>query len=294
MATPATGQESVEKYLDGLAAQLGHLPPQARREELLRIRLRLEENLRRMENGRQPIAPNEPAAAAAAAPVAPVAPSRPTVAVPPRPVPLRAVPRGQAARPWKLAPKEAMWLGVCAGIAERVGIETGAVRLGALALGLLTGPFALFAYIIAYGVFSVQTPAEVAPKPQGWRAVGAVVASSASAVALFAMARVLCEVILRAHTLLMAPAVGVIPNPWNWFLQSGTTLLFWTLLWSAPLAVLGALPLPGGWSPTLRKTAQAVVAVMGIAAAFGVASLLTGAALQILPQYAGVVVAPGG
>lgn len=256
MPLPATQQNPVDKYLEGISAQLGHLPPQARHEELVRIRLRIEEDMRRME--RTP------------------------------PARFKAV-----LRPWSLAPREAAWLGVCAGIAQHLGVEALHVRMAALALGLLTGPFALLAYIVAYGLLSVNTPDEALRRPDGWRAMGAVASVTGGAILFFMLAQALSIMILRVHGYLLSPAVVAVPHPWDWFAQTGGTLLFWTVLWSAPLAVLGALPLAGQWDTTLRKVALAVVALMGIAAAFGVACLLVGAMTQVLPSTLGVVIAPG-
>lgn len=265
----ALEQERINQYLQDLAGQLDDLPPQARRDELLRIRLQIERNLQALDGAPSPRpAPPPTASPAVAARLAP------------------------APRPLALSTRDVEWLGVCAGLAEYWRIDPVFVRVGAVALGLLTGPFALIAYIGAYSALSVQTPQAAMPRPRGLRAIGAVAMASATALFVFLMAQFFALIILQAHGLLMEPMTPSLGHPWNWFVESDTRLFFWTLLWAAPLALLGALPLAGQWGSTLSKVSQAVVALFGIVCAFGIACLFVGALLQVLPHLTGVAVAP--
>lgn len=285
----ALEQDRIDRYLESLADQLGDLPPRERRDELMRIRLRIERDLQALEKTPPSQLASPPVAdrPVERAPVTP-APAN-TMAVPARTV---AVPRPAGPRPFALSRRNVQWLGVCGGLAEHWGLDPTLVRLGAVTLGLLMGPFALFAYLAAYSALSVQTPQAALPRPNGWRVMRAVASTVSSALALFLVVQLLVWVVLRTHDVLMEPVQVGIPHPWNWFAGYGGVLLFWTVLTAAPLAILGALPLAGQWDSTLAKTAHAVVALFGIAAAFGLACLFVGALMQVLPHITGIGVGP--
>lgn len=283
----ALEQERIDRYLENLAGQLGDLPPRERRDELMRIRLRIERDLQELEKKATP-----PVEAAPRPPErAPARPAPAAVAVPARAVPAQRPAVGRP--PLALSTRNVEWLGVCGGLAAYWGLDPTLVRLGAVTLGLLTGPFALLAYLAAYSALSVMTPSDAVPQPDGWKAIRAVASVTAGAVALFVVMQLVTWVLLRGHVVLMDPIAATLHHPWNWFAEAGRPLFFWTVLTAVPLALLGALPLPSQWNSTLAKLAHAVVALYGIVAAFGLACLFVGALMQVLPHLTGIGVGNG-
>jgi hypothetical protein len=74
---------------------------------------------------------------------------------------------------------------------------------------------------------------------------------------------------------------------WGWYLQQQGSLLFWTLFLSLPVALLGALPMAGGWDRTLRRLSQAVLALYAVVICFGLASAVAGVILQTVRELKG-------
>lgn len=61
--------------------------------------------------------------------------------------------------PWRRIPGDGLLAGVCAGLARAVGVQPLLVRLGFVAAGLASGPFAVLAYVVLAAVLPVETPA---------------------------------------------------------------------------------------------------------------------------------------
>ena len=66
-------------------------------------------------------------------------------------------------------PQDGVLAGVCAGLADALHVQPLFVRLGFVALGLMSGPFAVIAYIVLAAVLPVdqaEIPPHARPKPE--------------------------------------------------------------------------------------------------------------------------------
>lgn len=61
--------------------------------------------------------------------------------------------------PWRRVPADGMLAGVCAGLARALNVQPLLVRLGFVAAGLASGPFAVLGYVVLAAVLPVDQPA---------------------------------------------------------------------------------------------------------------------------------------
>jgi hypothetical protein len=156
------------------------------------------------------------------------------------------------------------------------------VRIFFLILGL-TGPLAVALYLMLYAEMYFRSPQ--APRFD-WIAF---------AKRLFGFVAVLF--ILYEGTVgtwfgslyLLERYAAVSPatlKPWNWM---GTYLnepMFLAVVLLSPLAILSGMPMINDWDKTLRRMAQAGLALYGVFVSLGLASLLCGIILHFVRQAA--------
>lgn len=179
---------------------------------------------------------------------------------------------------------EPIWLGVCAYNAERLGVEPWMVRLALGVFGLFTGPLALFAYVAAYGEYYANLDAKDRP-PIDW---GRLALRAAAPVVVLILLRwgsgQALELLAWGHERIFKetlPALG----DWDWFrFREGAifALAFFLVL---PLSVLSGLPLANAWGHSLKRLAQAIIALYAVALCFGIASVLAGVILDRVQAY---------
>ncbi len=178
------------------------------------------------------------------------------------------------------------WLGVCFWMSEQSGLPPWAVRLMALMLGLATGPLALTVYAGVWfwlrATGALPAGGRLRPVRLAWRLAVTVLVS----VALYLGAEYAYKGLVFA---MITWAKRPVPEtgPWGWYLQEQGTLVFWTLLLCLPVALLGGLPMAGGWDRTLRRVSQALLALYAVAVCFGLASAIAGIILQIVSDFTG-------
>lgn len=68
--------------------------------------------------------------------------------------------------PWRRLPAEGVLAGVCAGLARALNVQPLLVRLGFVAAGLASGPFAVLGYIVLAAVLPVEEEARPNDKRQ--------------------------------------------------------------------------------------------------------------------------------
>jgi hypothetical protein len=71
---------------------------------------------------------------------------------------------------------------------------------------------------------------------------------------------------------------------WGWLPDWRGYFLFWALMYCLPVRAVAALPVTANWDATLRKTADAGMALYAVVLCFGVASALTGAIVRGIQQ----------
>lgn len=181
----------------------------------------------------------------------------------------------------KAAPTGRVWLGVCHAAADRFGVPVLAIRLIFAALG----PFGVVAYLFAYAegrYLSRTLPREPVSWPRvGLRAGGAFVALLLLRWAADYAVDGLRHGLERFANRPMPPL-----GSWGWLQYEGPFLFVLAFFCAIPLAVLSGLPVPPGWDHTLKRCAQAVIALYGIALSFGIASVIVGVVLDFVGEFA--------
>ncbi len=193
--------------------------------------------------------------------------------------------RADAARGSESSPNR-RWLGVCHWAAERSGLPPYAVRAMVLLLGLVTAPLALAAYALVWfwlrAVGALPDAGRLRPVRLVWRLAITVFL----AVALYLGAKYGFRALAFAMENWAKRPVPEL-GQWGWYLQEQGSLLFWTLFLTLPVALLGALPMAGGWDRTLRRVSQAMLALYAVVICFGLASVVAGIILQTVHELKG-------
>ena len=185
--------------------------------------------------------------------------------------------------PRETAPQP-VWLGVCAYNAERFGLEPWMPRLGAVLLGLVTGPLALACYLAAFAEYYLSIDKkerpEIAPGPLALRAF----APLAALVALRWGAGKAEALIAYGHEqLVKAPLPPA--GDWAWLQYYGPTYFYLAVLSVVPLGILSGLPLANAWGHSLKRLSQAIVALYGVMLCFGLASIIVGVIIDRVEVY---------
>jgi phage shock protein PspC (stress-responsive transcriptional regulator) len=183
-----------------------------------------------------------------------------------------------------------VWLGVCADLAKRFGLEPRYLRLGVLALGvfltiiyalaqLVLAPFLLIAYLAAYFVIRLAKPVSERRPIDYWGLLNGAGLTLLLLMGLEALAQLLLLAVPAVYARLTASPLDL-ERTWRWLELRHLQLFTHAVLVVTPFAVLGRLPVPPGWDKTLTKTAQAFTALYALALAYGIALLLTGAIIE--------------
>ncbi len=178
----------------------------------------------------------------------------------------------------------AVWLGVCAFNAERFGAAPWMFRVGAVLLGLVTGPLALLCYLGGYAELYFTTEKdERDPIDYGTLAVRTIT-PLAAAIALRWLAYKLLALLTYGYEKAFSEPVPPL-GKWDWLAHYDGTFFF--LLWTSviPLGILSGLPLANAWGHSLKRLAQALVALYFMTLCFGIAMVLVGLILDRVQPY---------
>lgn len=178
----------------------------------------------------------------------------------------------------------AVWLGVCAHNAARFGVDPWMVRAAAFVLGLLVGPLAFLCYLGGYAEWYISTPAKSRPSID-WLAVARRSAGPIVALVLLRWGGGKAESLISYGYERIAG--GPVPplGAWAWlqfYEGAAFYLIFLTVL---PMGVMSGLPLANAWGYSLKRLAQALVALYGVLVCFGLASILAGTILDRVEVY---------
>jgi phage shock protein PspC (stress-responsive transcriptional regulator) len=271
-------QESlISQYLRDASRRLdARLPDKVRERSLRQIQTRIYQELEACQHSpisdEDVVAVLRRSAGEAANPVRPEAALRPETGA-------RSVP----ATP-HVVEVEAIWLGVCAVNAERFGIEPWMLRLAAVVLGLLTGPIALIAYLAGYAEYYVNLPAEERPP------IDYLTLASRSGLPLLVLlllrwgAGKVEALMAYAHERLLntpLPPLG----EWDWLAYYESSFFYLALFSVVPLGILSGLPMANAWGHSLKRLAQALVALYAVLLSFGLASVVVGIILDRVEEY---------
>ena len=206
---------------------------------------------------------------------APATPSTPTTT--PRPTPKPAM-TSTATSP-DTTPQDddphRVWLGVCVWVAEFLDQDPRLIRLVVFLVGVITGPFALFAYLGGGFYLHATGQIRLSPKPEPIPLLGRVAGYNA----IILLLHVGMAFFLRFVYAVYESFLQQLPpelTAWGWLEAWRGALLFWMLAFGIPLSLLGGLPLAHGWDHSLRRFLQAMIALYAVILCFGIASILVG------------------
>ncbi len=207
---------------------------------------------------------------------------------PPRqtPPPQRTPP--EAARGDFLELEGRVWLGVCAGLARYLRIESAIVRIIAGIVGVATLGLLLWVYVGVYIFLHLRDRSGVLPPLDVMLIVRRVAGMLVLGIILYAAG----ETLLWAMNTAAALAVGhgiTLEAGWGWFAERHGAIVFWTLVFALPLDAMSAMPVPKGWDYTLNKLAQACAAMYGLLLTLGLASYFVGLLLEATGAATGII-----
>ena len=178
---------------------------------------------------------------------------------------------------------EKVWLGVCQSVATRFGVDVFLVRALFCVFGV-TGPLALLTYLLGYAEGRYLSRS-IPPEPIAWfplclRVGGIFLAllglSWITGYAIDFMNYAIIELAGREM-----PVLG----EWGWLQYDGGDLFALAFFCAIPLAMISALPITPGWDYTLKRCAQAIVALYGIMLSYGLASMIVGIVLDFIGEF---------
>jgi hypothetical protein len=94
----------------------------------------------------------------------------------------------------------------------------------------------------------------------------------------------LLELIAYGHDRIFNEAMPAL-GEWDWFRFEEGSYFFFALVTVIPLSVLSGLPLANAWGHSLKRLAQAIIALYAMAICFGVASVIAGLILDRVQAY---------
>ena len=150
------------------------------------------------------------------------------------------------------------------------------VRTGLVLAGLVTGPFALIAYLCVYFELYFTEARGDAPRIEPWPVAKHVLGAVAGLVLLCVAERGALWVGAYGFmrwTGKIAPS-GL--KPWDWIQRNDGMLLFWATVCALPLGILAGLPLANRWSESVCRVMQAVLALYAVAIFGGVGAYYAG------------------
>ncbi len=179
-----------------------------------------------------------------------------------------------------------VWLGVCAGVAQRIGIEPNFVRLVLVVLGFVPPllPFLMTAYLGFYAVVYVSSPKGALPRLRVFPIVRRTIAAALAGVGLYAGAYVLLLVLSRMSKQILGTGL-LIDGKWNWLLTQNQPMLFWVMVYVMPVAVMSAMPVKSSWAGTLEKVVKATLALYAMIICVGLAYMVTGLLVNGADQF---------
>ncbi len=181
---------------------------------------------------------------------------------------------------------ERRWLGVCAALAQRHGLNVRWLRFVAVLLGLFTGPVAVTVYLAVYLEIYLTSNNESMPRVSKLDLARNTLGTLFGAAAFYGFSRAVLFGLSYAYVRFMeksAPSLG----KWGWLEPNATPMFVLVLTVLMPLAILSGLPLANQWDQTLKRVVQAGLAVYALVLSAGIASVLTGIILVVVKEFTG-------
>lgn len=185
------------------------------------------------------------------------------------------------------ATEDRVWLGVCAGWAHRSGIEPWIIRTAMIVVGICATPLAVLAYLGGYAELYIKTQKQVTAPPNYFQMALRGGLAFGAALLLFYGTGYFLDAVAWAYEFGLKrplPSLG----QWGWYFQRDDAYVFWAIVYAVPIAVLSGAPLSNGWDYSLKRLAQAILALYAVAICFGVAGILVGIILDVVSEFGGM------
>jgi len=261
----------INTYMREVGAYLDDLDEDRRRDALIQLRRRLEQELARY--GDVPVADSDVEAV----------------------LDTCGPPSVQAALLAGTTPSEAgetrlhadgLWLGVCAMLAHRFDLPPYALRLVAVLIGIAPPllPVVLLAYVAVYFALRHSELHDETPPIDWFPLLKELALPFFALLALHAVSRGFMELIRRLVWRFFEEEV-LISGRWGWLEIRGTGIFLWLLFCLLPLTVIYTITPTRTWQATLKKVSHASIAVYALMLCFGLASYLVGVILQFIDVF---------
>lgn len=177
-----------------------------------------------------------------------------------------------------LASSQRIWLGACIALADRLDVPVDRVRAAAIAIGILTGPFAVAMYLAMYTFFYMGEHGKGAPRIDPMRVVRGVAGATAAIVAMALFFSLAVLIVDFVHRL----AIGYPPDldEWSSFARGVNRMLIMAAAVVLPFAALRGLPVAPPWDLHLPRLIRGSFAALASLLALALASYLTGALIS--------------
>jgi len=195
-------------------------------------------------------------------------------------------PRGPEAELVRAA-ENRVWLGVCAALAHRTGIDLWIVRSLAVVAGIFVAPLAIMGYLAGYAELYLASGKRLGEAPNLLRMGGRATAAFVAALVLYVGTSYFLAFLAYGYEMALNRPLGHL-GEWGWYTRRADAWVFWAIVFSAPVAALSGAPLAGGWDYSLKRLAQAIIALYAVAICFGVAAYLIGIILDVIGEFGGI------
>ena len=148
--------------------------------------------------------------------------------------------------------------------------------------------FFLWVYVGLYIFLHQGDRSGVLPPLKAFPIVWRVAGTLALGIVLFVAGEILLWVMSTAAALAVGHGI-TLDAPWGWFAERNGTIAFWTLVLALPLGAMSAMPVSEGWDYTLKKLAQACLAVYALLFSFGLACYFVGLLLEVTGAVPGTI-----
>ena len=179
---------------------------------------------------------------------------------------------------------DAVWLGVCAGLARQTRTEVRMIRWAFVIPGFVLGPVALMAYLSLYAEMVLNNRLEL-PDDARNRILSYISRTAAIATALFVFGY--GSLWGMSYGFQMLYGKPLILSQWGWVNDYHFRFLSLSLFCLLPIEVLGALTDDEKWKEIFRRAIHVGLLIYGVALSFGVAAALTGTLLRIVNEISG-------
>lgn len=182
--------------------------------------------------------------------------------------------------------EERVWLGVCAGVANRIGIDANFIRLVLVVLGFIPPlmPFLITGYLCFYLAVYYSAPRGTYERIRLYPVLRRSIAIALGVTGIYGGAFILLVFLSRLSKQALGAGL-LLGGQWNWLVAQNTPIYVWVMIYMMPVAIVSALPVRRTWASTLEKVVKAILALYAMLICIGLAFVITGLVLSGVEQF---------